>query len=96
MDNNEIYLFLTEHHFHIICVTTMESQLCTGRDHSSSVHAELDKSKQKNYNKDLHLPTHTHNAGYLIHVYRNVNVPSVYYNPGVFSNDEYLLILILY
>ena len=72
-------------------MTTLESQLCTGRDHSSSVHAELYKwDKERNNDRDLHLPGHTHSAGYLLHVTQNVNVPSVYYNPGVFSNDEYL------
>ena len=90
MDNNEniFVIRFSEHHFHIICVATLECQLCTGRDHSSSVHAELYKrDKEINNDRDLHLPGHTHNAGCLLHVTRNVNVPSVY-NPGVFSNDE--------
>ena len=46
-------------------MTTLEYQLCTGRDHSASVHVELYKRvKERNNDRDLHLSDHTHNAGY--------------------------------
>ena len=75
-----LYKFLSEHHFLIIYVTTLENP--------SYVRDKLDT--QRTNDVDLHLPAHAHNADYLLHLTRNVNVISVYYNPGVFLHDEYL------
>ena len=54
--------------------------------HMCTLLNSINGAYKENNNSDVHLPAHTHNARYLLHATRNVNVPSVYYNLSVMMN----------
>ena len=81
MDNNEIYLLLVSDRasFPYNMCDNLGIPVMYWERSFIILHTELDKrGKQINNDRDLHLPAHTHSAGYLLHVNLNVNVPSVY------------------